>query len=97
MCANFTVDSLCDLVRRRIVLGSGTFNDVALAKLAGQAIDHLRLTQGSCTISDIAYEIVQRDRSLDIVSAQTLAQAAVEALVESGDVAIQGADVYSAG
>ena len=97
MCANFTVDSLCGLVKARLIQGSNTINDIAQAKLAGRAIDHLRLTRGSCSISDITDEIMQRDRTLDIMSAETLAQAAVEALVESGDVAMQGADIYRAG
>jgi len=94
MCANFTVDSLCGLVKARLIQGSNTINDIAQAKLAGRAIDHLRLTRGSCSIT---HEIMQRDRTLDIMSAETLAQAAVEALVESGDVAMQGADIYRAG
>ncbi len=55
-----------------------------------------RLDQGACTIDDIAQEIMQRDRTLDIVSAQRLAEAAVEALTESGEVTIRGAYVHPA-
>lgn len=72
MCANFTVESICDLIK-------------------GQ------LTRGSCTISDIALEIIQKDPTLDILSAVTLARAAVEALVERGTVALQGDTVYPGG
>jgi len=94
MCANFTVESLCDLVKGQLSDCSCAISDIAHAKLAGRAIDHLRMTQRACTISDIAREIAQRDRSLDIGSAQTLAQAAVEALVELGDVEIDSAEAY---
>ncbi|MBI3979086.1 MAG: hypothetical protein HY331_12955 [Chloroflexi bacterium] len=72
MCAKFSLESMCDLVRTRV-------------------------TRGACTVEDVAHEIIQRDHSLDIVSARTLAQAAVETLAESGDVAIQGAHVSPAG
>ncbi|MBI4302164.1 MAG: hypothetical protein HY664_06130 [Chloroflexi bacterium] len=71
MCANFTVESLCDLVK-------------------------VRLAQGSCLISDIARDIVQKDRSLDIMSAKTLADAAVEALAQRGDATIRGPHIYPA-
>ena len=72
MCANFTVDSVHNLVKAR-------------------------LAQGSCTMSDIASEIAQRDRSLDIASARTLAEAAVGALAQRGDVAVQGEQIYRGG
>lgn len=49
------------------------------------------------TISDIALAIADRDRSLDIGSAQTLAEAAVEALAHSGVIAVEDAHIYLAG
>ena len=64
MCANFTVEVMSKLVKRR-------------------------LTLGPCTISDLAGEVANTDRTLDIKSAQILAQAAVESLAESGDIVIQ--------
>ncbi len=56
-----------------------------------------QLGQGPCTIGDIAREIERRDRSLDIKSAQKLAEAAVEGLAQSGDVSVEGAYVRPAG
>ena len=65
ICANFTVDSLNELVKTQ-------------------------LTEGPSTISDIARAIMEKDRSLDSKSAETLAEAAVESLSQGGDVGIQG-------
>ena len=48
-----------------------------------------RLSRGPCTISDLAWEVAGSDRTLDIKSAQILAQAAVESLAENGDITIQ--------
>jgi hypothetical protein len=48
-----------------------------------------RLTQGPCTIHDLAWKVAGRDRTLDIKSAQILAQAGVDSLKESGDVTVQ--------
>ncbi len=45
-----------------------------------------QLTEGPSTISDIARAIMEKDRSLDSKSAETLAEAAVETLSQSGDV-----------
>ena len=42
------------------------------------------------TVNDIARGIADRDHTLDPKSADTLAEAAVKALVQSGDVAMQG-------
>ena len=65
MCANFTVEAMSELVKKR-------------------------LTQGPCTISDLSRAVAGTDRTLDIKSAQILAQAAVESLNEKGDIAVQG-------
>ncbi len=64
MCANFTVDAMSELVKKR-------------------------LAQGPCTLRDLAWEVAGTERTLDIKSAQILAQAAVESLVEKGDIAVQ--------
>lgn len=72
MCANFTVESMHELVKTL-------------------------LAERPCTISDIAHGIAERDRSLDIKSAQRLAEAAVEELAQRGDIAVQGARIYPAG
>ena len=48
-----------------------------------------RLTQGPCTIDDLAWKVAGKDRTLDIKSAQILAQAGVDSLMESGDVTVQ--------
>ena len=48
-----------------------------------------RLTQGPCTIDDLARGVAGTDRTLDIKSAQILAQAGVDSLKESGDVTVQ--------
>ena len=45
-----------------------------------------RLSQGSCTIDDLGLEVAGSDRSLDIASAQILANAAVESLIKIDDV-----------
>lgn len=47
-------------------------------------------------LSEIAQRIADRDRSLDIKSAETLAEAAVEALAQSGVVAVRGSHIYRA-
>ena len=72
ICANFTVESISDLVKSTLAAGPGT-------------------------ISDIARAVADGDRSLDIKSAQTLAEAAVEALVVSGDLAVHGSYISSTG
>jgi hypothetical protein len=47
------------------------------------------LDERPCTIGEIAIRIAEQDRSLDIGSAQTLAEAAIEALVQTGVIAVQ--------
>ena len=42
------------------------------------------VADGPCTVSQIAVGIADADRTLDIGSAKTLAEGAVEALAESG-------------
>lgn len=64
MCANFTIEAMSELIKKR-------------------------LQQGPCTITDLAHEVAGVDRSMDIKSAQILAQAAVDSLVENGNVAIR--------
>ncbi len=52
-----------------------------------------RLTQGPCTMDDLAQELAGTDRTLDIVSAQILAQAAVDSLVENGGITVQDTQI----
>ena len=47
-----------------------------------------RLSKGTCTMHDLALEVAGTDRSLDIVSAQILADAAVESLAQGDAVVI---------
>ena len=55
------------------------------------------LAEKPCTMADIALRITRKDPSLDIASAGDLAQAAVQALVQRGDVATQGTTIHLAG
>lgn len=48
-----------------------------------------RLAAGNWTLDDIAASITGRDRSLDHKSARLLAEAAVEALVGTGDAVVR--------
>lgn len=52
-----------------------------------------QLAQGPSTINDIARTISGKDGSLDTGSAQKLAEAAVEALAQSGEVTIQDGSI----
>ena len=54
------------------------------------------LAERARTIGDITLAIAQKDRSLDIDSAQTLAEAAVDALAESGVIAVEDAYIHLA-
>lgn len=47
-------------------------------------------------LSEITQRIADRDRTLDIKSAQTLAEAAVEALAQSGVIGVRGSHIYRA-
>ena len=55
------------------------------------------LAQRPCTMADIALRITQKDPSLDLASAGDLAQAAVEALTQRGDVQTHGTTITLAG
>ena len=55
------------------------------------------LAKGPSTISDITRAIMQKDRSLDVRCAEGLAEGAVQALSESGDVEVRGSWVYATG
>ena len=48
------------------------------------------------TLHDIAVAIADKDRTLDIGSAESLAEAAVDALAESGAIAMDDPYVYPA-
>ena len=55
------------------------------------------LAKGPSTISDITRAIMQKDRSLDVRCAEGLAEGAVQALSESGDVEVRESWVYVTG
>ena len=54
------------------------------------------LAERPCTIGEIAVRITEHDRSLDIGSAQTLAEAAIEALAQTGVIAVQDSYIFRA-
>lgn len=47
------------------------------------------LAERPCTIGEIALRVADQDRSLDIGSAQSIAEAAIEALAQTGVIAVQ--------
>ena len=55
------------------------------------------LARGPATMSEITHEIMQKDHSLDVKSAEGLAEGAVEALSERGNVEVMGWSVYATG
>ena len=55
------------------------------------------LAKGPSTMSEITHAIMQKDRSLDVKSAEGLAEGAVEALSESGDVEVRGWSIHATG
>ncbi len=55
------------------------------------------LANGPSTISDITRAIMQKDRSLDAKCAEGLAEGAVQAMSESGDVEVRESRVYATG
>ncbi len=55
------------------------------------------LANGPSTISDITRAIIQKDRSLDVRCAEGLAEGAVQAMSESGDVEVRESRVYATG
>ncbi|MBI4287136.1 MAG: hypothetical protein HY671_01760 [Chloroflexi bacterium] len=72
ICANFTIDSMYELVKAR-------------------------LGQGPLLVGEIARDIRCKDRTLDFDSSKKLAEAALEALAQRGDITIEGNYVYPAG
>lgn len=48
-------------------------------------------------MGEITHAIMQKDRSLDVKSAERLAEGAVEALSESGNVEVRGWSIYATG
>lgn len=54
-----------------------------------------RLAQGPCVISDISHAIMQKDRSLDNKCADGLAEGAVLALSESGEIEVRESQIYA--
>ncbi len=71
ICANFTVESMYELIK-------------------------VRLRQGPFTVGEILPLIRCKDRSLDFGSAKMLAEVALEALAQSGDIRIEGDCIYPA-
>ncbi len=69
ICANFTMESMYELIE-------------------------VRLRQGPFTVGEILPLIRCKDRSLDFSSAKMLAEAALEALAQSGDIRIEGDCIY---
>ena len=55
------------------------------------------LAGGPATVSAITRAIMQEDRSLDVKCAEGLAEGAVQALSERGDVEVRESRVYAAG
>jgi hypothetical protein len=55
------------------------------------------LAKGPSTLSDITHAIIQKDRSLDVKCAEGLAEAAVQALSESGDIEVKESMVHRTG
>jgi len=55
------------------------------------------LAKGPSTISDITRAIIQKDRSLDVRCAEGLAEGAVQALSEIGDVEVRESRIYATG
>lgn len=53
------------------------------------------LSQGSCTLSDILPLIQTKDRSLDLGSAEIIAEAALADKVQRGEIKIKGDNIYS--
>ena len=54
------------------------------------------LKQGPCMVAEIAREVRCEGRSLDFDSSRMLAEAALEALEQRGDITIEGGCVYLA-
>lgn len=76
----FLIDNLCANFTQRSIYG----------------LLEALLAERPRTMSDIALAIADKDRSLDMGSAQVLAKAAVEALAESGVIAVEDAYIRRA-
>ncbi len=72
ICANFTVDSMYELVK-------------------------VRLKQGPVMVAEVARDIRCKDRTLDFDSSKKLAEAALEALAQRGDITLDGDYIYPPG
>jgi hypothetical protein len=69
----FLLDSMC-----------ANFTEACMHDLVRIMVD-----ENVCSVDDIASRIAAKDPSLDIKSAQTLAEGAIEALAQTGQVAIR--------
>ena len=69
--------------------------DFTVASLLG--LIRTCLANGPSTIGDITRAIIQKDRSLDVRCAEGLAEGAVQALSEIGDVEVRESWVYATG
>ncbi len=69
ICANFTTESMYELIE-------------------------VRLKQGSFKVDEILPLIQSKDRSLDSGSAKMIAEAALEALAQRGEIRIQGDCIF---
>lgn len=76
----FLIDSIC-----------ANFTIKALNNLV-----EVQLSRGPCLVSEIAREIRCDDRTLDFASSRALAEVALEALEESGEIIREGDMVYLA-
>jgi hypothetical protein len=56
----------------------------------------VRINQGPFKVGEVLPLIQSKDRSLDVSSAKMLAEAALEALAQRGDVRIEGDCIYPA-
>ncbi len=73
--------------------------DTICAKFTAESMYDLvkaRLRQGPCMVAEIAREVRCEDRSLDFSSSRMLADAALEALEQRGDITIEGDCIYPA-
>lgn len=74
----FLLDSMC-----------ANFTEHCLYDLVRVMVD-----ERPCTVSEIAVRVAARDRSLDTESAETLADGAIEALAQIGQVAVREGWVF---
>lgn len=71
--------------------------DNICANFTVKALNNLvkvQVSRGPCLVSEIAREIRCDDRTLDFASSRALAEAALEALEETGEVTREGDLVY---